>query len=193
MKLNIEIIFVYNILRILGWIQVIIFLMYQTSLELTEITTISNLVRILTVAKLFEIIFIKPQEIFDQRNLVKYYQYLTRILVLYFLMFPGLCFCSFRNAISGWAVQEVLESLYHLSKSEQIKSIKNYISSFLIPFTTLGIIRILNRVVEKYDDEIEIYRIIQILIILLSIHQIYINIITHNKQKFYKLKMQKKT
>lgn len=72
MKFNFEIILIYNILRVIGWIQVIIFLVYQTSLEIEDITTITNLVRWLIWAKMLEIIFIKLNEIGDEKNIVKY-------------------------------------------------------------------------------------------------------------------------
>ncbi|CAK92784.1 unnamed protein product (macronuclear) [Paramecium tetraurelia] len=166
MKFNIEIILIYNILRVIGWIQVIIFLVYQTSLELEDISTIANLVRWLIGAKMLEIIFIKPNDILNQRNIVKYYSYLTRILCLYYLMTPGLCFCSFRNTISGWAFQELFDSIYYVGKSDLTAQIKRILTYILIPYTALGMFRILNRVIEKNMDNLIFYRIIQIVLIL---------------------------
>ncbi|CAD8196855.1 unnamed protein product [Paramecium pentaurelia] len=191
MKINIEIILIYNILRVIGWIQVIIFLVYQTSLELEDITTITNLVRWLIWAKMLEIIFIKPNEIFDQRNFVKYQSYLTRLLCVYYLMTPGLCFCSFRNTISGWAIQEIFDSIYHIGQSDLTTQIKNTLTYFLIPYTALGMFRILNRVIEKNMDNIIIYRTIQIVLILFAMHHLYFNFKNNNIKKFNKSKLKK--
>ncbi|CAD8196864.1 unnamed protein product [Paramecium octaurelia] len=187
MKFNIEIILIYNILRVIGWSQVIIFLIYQTSLELEDISTIANLVRQLIGAKMLEIIFIKPNEIFDQRNIVKYYSYLTRALCLYYLMTPGLCFCSFRNTISGWAIQELFDSIYYIGRSDLTAQIKRILTYILIPYTALGMFRIMNRVIEKNLDNITFCRIIQLVLIIFAIHHMYFIGQNNNRKKISKL------
>ncbi|CAD8093404.1 unnamed protein product [Paramecium sonneborni] len=175
MKISAEIILMYNILRILGWSQAMALIIYQSKQGIEDISNILNLVKALTIGKCFEIVFIKQNQILSSNNVVKYYVFLMRLLFQWYFMRPQLCFCSFRHTISGWAFMEITESIYYISKSEFMKKIQSVLIFVFIPFTLIGMIRVINRIIERQREEDYFKRTFQIILIIFVALQLFIN------------------
>ncbi|CAD8171235.1 unnamed protein product [Paramecium octaurelia] len=175
MKISDEIILMYNILRILGWSQTMALIIYQTKHEIDDISNILNIVKALTIGKCFEIVFIKQCQVLSQRNILKYQIFLMRLIFQWYFMRPQLCFCSFRQTISGWAFMEITESLYYVSKSEFMKKLFSLLIFIFVPFTLIGMIRVINRIIEKQEQEDYFKRLFQSILVIFVAIQLYIN------------------
>ncbi|CAD8078801.1 unnamed protein product [Paramecium primaurelia] len=175
MKISDEIILMYNILRILGWSQTMALIIYQTKHGIDDISNILNLVKAMTIGKCFEIVFIKQSQALSQRNILKYYIFLMRLIFQWYFMRPQLCFCSFRQTISGWAFMEITESIYYVSKSKFMKKLLSLLIFIYVPFTLIGMIRVINKIIERQNQEDYFKRLFQMILVLFVAVQLYIN------------------
>ncbi|CAD8175795.1 unnamed protein product [Paramecium pentaurelia] len=175
MKISDEIILMYNILRILGWSQTMALIIYQTKHDIDDISNILNLVKAMTIGKCFEIVFIKQSQALSQRNILKYYIFLMRLIFQWYFMRPQLCFCSFRQTISGWAFMEITESIYYVSKSKFMKKLLSLLIFIYVPFTLIGMIRVINKIIERQNQEDYFKRLFQLILVIFVAVQLYIN------------------